>query len=321
MQFSIIIPVYNGEVTLGKCLDSILRQTFRDFQAVIVNDASTDGTLALAQAYAAVDDRFTVISADCGGPGGARNVGLSVATGEYVVYMDADDYWVRSDLLEILADRVRNQSADVYMYQMAKVTEDGTVLERYDKPPFVSADRVLPLGAVYQDLVRDGHTLAAAWNKCVRRELLLNKEIAFREDVLGEDIDWVLQLFSHIETICLLNLRAYAYTQHQTVSRSTRRDAPNDLVTIVADWTQRIDSGGVAHQEAVAGVLAFEYGICMGGHHLLNKENRRFMIGHTHLLNWGLDGKTRLIRRFCGFFGYHLTCWAVRLYLAARRIW
>ena len=321
MQFSIIIPVYNGEATLGRCLDSILRQTFRDFQTVIVNDASTDGTLALAQAYTTVDDRFTVISADCGGPGGARNLGLSLTTGDYVVYMDADDYWVRSDLLEILADRVRNQSADVYMYQMAKVTENGTVLERYDKPPFVSADRVLPLGEVYLDLVRDGHTLAAAWNKCVRRKLLLEKGIMFREDVLGEDIDWVLQLFSYVETICLLNFRAYAYTQHQNVSRSTQRDAPNDLVTIVANWTQRVRDGGVAHTEAVSGVLAFEYGICMGKYHLLNRENRRFMADNTHLLDWGLDGKTQLIRRFCGLFGYHLTCRAVRLYLAARRIW
>ena len=321
MCISIIIPVHNGMSTLNRCLESILNQRFQNYQAVIVDDGSTDGTLALAESWAERDSRFAVISTPCGGPGAARNRGLSLARGEYVVYMDADDYWVRSDLLQELAARIEKQPADVYMYQMAKVTEDGTVLERYTKPPFSRAGEVLPLGDVYQDLVRDGHTLAAAWNKCVRRELLLEKGISFREDVLGEDIDWILQLFSHTCTICLLNIRAYAYTQHKTVSRSTRSDAPNDLVAIVADWAQRIEAGDVPHTDAVAGVLAFEYGICMGSHHLLSRENKKRMRRSGYLLGWGLDRKTMLIRKFHKVFGYHLTCAAVRLYLIMRRIW
>ena len=244
-----------------------------------------------------------------------------MARGEYVVYMDADDYWVEEDLLQELALRIESTPADVYMYQMIKVTEEGTALERYSKPPFSYADKVLPLDEVYQDLVRDGHTLAAAWNKCVRRDLMTEKGIRFREDVLGEDIDWVLQLFSHVRTICLLNLRAYAYIQHKAVSRSTRADAPNDLVEIVTDWARRIAAGGLVHREAVAGVLAFEYGICMGSLHRLSPEKRALMRRSTYLLDWGLDGKTMLIRRFYKVFGYRLTCGAVRLYLAARRIW
>lgn len=321
MRISIIIPVYNGAATLDRCLRSVLAQTFEDYQVIIVNDGSTDRTLTIAQNWAAGDDRFLVLSEQCYGPGKARNVGLKLAQGDYVVYMDADDYWIRPDLLEILADRIRRAPADVYMYQMAKVAEDGTVLERYTKPPFSYADKVLPLDDVYEDLVRDGHTLAAAWNKCVRRELMLEKGIRFREDVLGEDIDWVLQLFSHVRTICLLNIRAYAYTQHRTTSRSTRSDAPNDLVAIVSDWSNRLTGGDVPHTKAVAGVLAFEYGICMGSGHRLNRENRRKMRRNAHLLDLGLDGKTLLIRKFYKIFGYHLTCAAVRLYLALRRVW
>lgn len=321
MRISIIIPVYNGAATLDRCLGSILAQRFEDYQVVIVNDGSTDDTLTLAEGWAVQDVRFEVISEQRAGPGKARNEGLVLAKGDYVVYMDADDYWVRDDLLAQLAERIDNSPADVYMYQMAKVTEEGQVLERYMKPLFVNADRVLPLEDIYEDLVRDGHTLAAAWNKCVRRELMLKNSIRFREDVLGEDIDWVLQLFSYAGTICLLNIRAYAYTQHRTVSRSSRSDAPNDLVTIVNDWANRLDLGGIAHHKAVAGVLAFEYGICMGSNHLLNRENRNRMRRNVRLLVCGLDRKTQLIRRFYKVFGYHLTCAAVRLYLLLRRIW
>lgn len=321
MRMSVIIPVYNGAAVLDRCLESILAQTFRDYQVVIVDDGSTDESLTIAKGYESRDPRFAVLSTPHGGPGAARNAGLSRARGEYVLYMDADDCWVRKDLLQELENRIQKQPADAYMYQMAKVTEDGAVLERYAKPPFEHADEVLALGDVYQDLVRDGHTLAAAWNKCVRRELLLENGIRFREDVLGEDIDWVLQLFCHVRTICLMNIQAYAYTQHRTVSRSTQSDGPNDLVTIVDDWAGRIAAGDVSHTDAVAGVLAFEYGICMGSHHRLSPEKKRIMVRSTHLLSHGLDRKTMLIRRFYQVFGYHLTCAAVRLYLTMRRIW
>lgn len=321
MRISIIIPVHNGAATLDRCLSSILTQTFGDYQVVIVDDGSTDATLAMARDYASRDSRFTVVSEACRGPGAARNRGFSLARGEYVVYMDADDYWLRTDLLQQLAERIDHRPADVYMYQMAKVKEDGSILQRYSKPPFSRADTVLALDDVYEDLVRDGQTLAAAWNKCVRRELLRQKGIRFREDVLAEDIDWVLQLFSHVQTICLLNIRAYAYTQHQAVSRSTRSDGPNDLVTIVSDWARRLEAGGVSHRRAVAGVLAFEYGICMGNHHLLNPRSRKRMRENVRLLDWGLDSKTRMIRWVCKLLGYHLTSAAVRLYLTARRIW
>lgn len=321
MRFSIIIPVYNAASTLDACLESILRQDFQDWQALIVNDGSTDTTGALAADYAHRDPRFCLIHTENHGPGAARNRGLEDARGEYVVYMDADDYWVRPDLLRQLDNRITAKPADVYMYHMAKITEDGTVLERYTKPPFTKADKVLPLAEVYADLVRDGHTLAAAWNKCVLRNLLTEKDIRFREDVLCEDIDWVLQLFSHVQTICLLNIRAYAYTQHKAVSRSTRSDAPNDLAAIILDWAARLEAENLSHQDAVAGLIAFEYGICMGSHHRLSREKKRLMRSRVHLLEHGLDGKTQLIRRFCGVLGYRLTCLAIRVYLILRRIW
>lgn len=321
MRISIIIPIFNAADTLGRCLESILAQSCRDWQAILVDDGSTDDSLSVAWSYAEEDPRFLVVSAAHGGPGAARNIGLAQAVGEYVVYMDADDYWIRDDLLQALEDRIQTLPADVYMYQMAKVTEDGTVLRRFNKRPFACADQVMALETVYQDLVADGHTLAAAWNKCVRRQLLVENGVRFREDILCEDIDWVLQLFSFVRTICLVNIQAYAYTQHKTTTRSTRRDAPNDLVAIVSDWAGKLKGENLAHREAVAGVVAFEYGICMGNNHLLSKENKGRMRRSVRLLNFGLDRKTQLIRRFRNLFGYDLTCAAVRLYLILRRIW
>ena len=321
MLFSVIIPVYNGENALKKCLDSIAAQTFQDYQVLIVDDGSTDGSATVAKQYIQRDERFVLISMEHGGPGAARNKGLLRAEGDYILHMDADDYWMGENVLRELAQRIQVSEAEVYMYQSVKVTEDGTVLKRYAKPPFAKADVVLDLKEVYQDLVADGQTLAAAWNKCVSRALLLEKNIRFRENVRGEDIDWVLQLFSYVQTICLLNLYVYAYTQHKYASRSTDKDAPDDLASIVSDWAARLAQGEIAHKEAVAGLTAFEYGICMGNHHLLSGEKKALMRKNVHLLQHGLDRKTKLIYRFYRVFGYGLTSLAIRLYLHLRRIW
>ena len=321
MRFSVIIPAYNAADTLERCLQSIQGQSFLDFQALIVDDGSGDGTGKLAGSFAARDPRFRLISTAHRGAGAARNTGAEQAAGEYLVYLDADDYWIDNRLLQRLEEQIAGEPADVYMYQMVKVDEEGTVLSRYAKPPFEKEGQVLPMGAVYSDLVRDGQTLASACNKCVRRALLPERNIRFREDVIAEDIDWVLRLFSHAQTICLLNLNAYAYTQHKGKSRSLHPDAPNDLVQIVGDWANRLDREDLSHRSAVAGLVAFEYGICMGSYHRISRAGKQAMGKLTWLLKYGLDRKTALICKFYRIFGFHLTCFAVRSYLWLRRIW
>lgn len=321
MLFSIIIPMYNAESTLDRCLSSIFNQSFQDFQILVVDDGSTDKSLTAANKYKQQDGRVCVISTAHAGAGAARNAGLAHASGEYVIFVDADDYWIKDDLLLNLQSRIGNHPTDVLMFQMVKVTDDGTVLKRYTKPKFDHDNMVLELKDIYQDLVKDGQALASSCNKCVRRALLSENAVLFREDVLGEDIDWVLQLFSNVHTIYLLNLYAYAYTQHKYPSRSNGKNAPNDLVTIVDDWSHRLMQGGISHARAVAGLTAFEYGICMGNDHLLSVDKKEVMRKNEYLLKYGLDRKTKLIYRFYRIFGYRLTCLAIRMYLFLRKIW
>ena len=319
--FSIIIPAYNAETTLARCLQSIRKQTYEDYQVILVDDGSEDNTLALARRLTEADPRYTVVSRDHHGPGAARNRGLPYVRKEYVVYLDADDYWIRDDLLQLLHRQISRGEADVYMYQMVKVTDDGTVLERYAKAPFQKENQILPLGEVYFDLVKDGQALASACNKCVRSQLLRHPDIAFVEESFGEDIDWVLQLFARAQSICLMNLQAYAYTQHKAISRSTHPDAPNDLVTIVSRWADRVEQEDLPHRQAVAGLVAFEYGICLGSIHRLCAEKVELLRQNAFLLGYGLDRKTRLIWKFYRVFGFRLTGMAVRAYLWLRRIW
>lgn len=103
MKFSIIIPVYNVEKYLRECLDSVLNQTFADWNAICVNDGSTDGSAAILEEYGNKDNRFRIISQPNGGLSAARNTGLKAATGEYVLFLDSDD-WIEDNALEILSN-------------------------------------------------------------------------------------------------------------------------------------------------------------------------------------------------------------------------
>lgn len=313
--------MYNAECFIERCLISILNQSYANFEVLIVDDASTDSSLKKVEDLSTKDSRLKIHQIPHSGPGAARNRALTEATGEYILFVDADDYWTDLEFLAKLKIVIEEQQAEVYMYQMAKVTLDEQPLKRYRKPPFEYDNIVLRLEDVYVDLVKDGQTLAAAWNKCVSRKLLNDNKIQFLETTKGEDIDWVLQLFSCVQTICLLNWEIYAYTQHKIESRSTSKDGPNDLACIIARWSQLLRQGKVPHARAVAGLTAFEYGICMGSNHLLSDENRKMMREHEYLLKYGLDKKTKLIQRFYKFFGYDLTCLAIRFYLWTRRIW
>ena len=321
VTFSIIIPIYNGSHYLEKCIDSIRRQSCQDYEVIIVDDGSCDGSGQLALLISEQDARFHCYQIAHSGAGAARNAGVSHAAGEYILFLDADDYWMDYRLLETLKSMISHHQTDVFMFQMVKVTETGVILKRYQKPRFIHDNVVLNLKDVYLDLVSDGQALASSCNKCIRRSLLQRYSIVFQEDVMAEDIDWVIRLFSYVRTICLLNIDAYAYTQHKTESRSSSSDAPNDLVSMIAHWSRLLSWGKIPHARAVAGLAAFEYGICMGNNHRLSSEKRKVMMDHSYLLKYGLDKKTKLIYRFYHVFGYSITCTFIRIYLFLRRLW
>ena len=320
VTFSIIIPVYNGAGYLEKCIESIDRQSCQDFEIIIVDDGSCDSSWKLALSLSEENKRIRCYRIAHSGAGAARNAGVIYAEGEYILFLDADDYWVDKKFLEKLKAMILQHHTDVFMFRMVKVTEKGTVLKRYQKPLFFHDNMVLKLEDVYSELVKDGQALASACNKCVRRSLLKRYAIAFKEDVMAEDIDWVIQLFSYVRTICLLNIDVYAYTQHRTESRSTSKDGPNDLVSMIEHWSRLLNQGKVPHARAVAGLVAFEYGICMGNHQLLSPEKRKIMRSHEYLLKYGLDQKTKLIYCFYRIVGYSLTCTFIRIYLFGRRL-
>ena len=114
-KFSIIIPVYNVKEYLEKCLESIVNQSFKDFEVICVNDGSTDNSLKILQKYAEKDKRFKVLNQENQGQGVARNNALKIANGEYILFVDPDDF-IEFDMLEVLKERLDVQNIDVAFF-------------------------------------------------------------------------------------------------------------------------------------------------------------------------------------------------------------
>ncbi|MDR2066733.1 MAG: glycosyltransferase family 2 protein [Endomicrobium sp.] len=124
LKVSVIIPVYNTEEYLKQCLDSVCNQTLKDIEIICINDGSSDGSLSILKEYASKDKRIIVISQDNQGAGAARNVGLEVAKGKYVAFVDSDD-WVELNMLEKLYPKAEETSADIVLHLYRNFYEDS----------------------------------------------------------------------------------------------------------------------------------------------------------------------------------------------------
>lgn len=177
MKFSVIVPVYNVEQYLGQCLESIKGQDFMDYEVVCVNDGSADHSRAILEDWSAKFPQMKVIDRENGGLSAARNTGLEAAHGDYVVFVDSDD-WVETNMLSRLADETRGE--DVVCYASRRTDNGNTDLleeergngwDYYNRHALEA--RIIPFVCV--------------WQRCYRRAFLLEHDLSFREGILHED--------------------------------------------------------------------------------------------------------------------------------------
>jgi Glycosyltransferases involved in cell wall biogenesis len=141
MKISVIIPVYNASKYLKRCLDSIKNQTYSNWEAICVDDGSTDNSLDILNEYASKDSRFKVIAKSNGGVSDARNVGMDNVTGDYVMYVDSDDF-IHHQTMELACAFVKRDGSDIISWY--KDTEYSKKLKKHFKYEGCENDELLP---------------------------------------------------------------------------------------------------------------------------------------------------------------------------------
>ena len=234
---TIIIPVYNAEKYLEKCLNSVLNQTMSEIEVIVVNDGSKDSSEEMALKYSRIDPRLRVITQENSGPSAARNRGLREAKGEYICFYDADD-WVLPEAVAELYSVAERTNADIVISSYYRVV--GNFIRH---SPFVDKEQVIGVETekrlLYQAFVESKSGIIPIWNKIYRKELLLRQGIAFDEGKKNaEDFLFNLMAFTKAKTITIIP-NAFYYYNEDTMQSLTRSYRKNDIDTHVV-WRSGI---------------------------------------------------------------------------------
>lgn len=229
--FSIIVPVYNVEKYLNRCVQSVLSQSFSDFELILVDDGSPDRCPEMCDAYAAEDSRVKVVHKVNGGLCSARNAGLAVAIGEYIVSVDSDD-WIADDALKTLWNNaIKPYKPDAIIFNAKKVFSDHMEeIPCYAEPGFY--DRKRMLSDILPYMIWDkrlpfcqGLFNPMGCNKVFRQSILLAHHCTDERIRMGEDNAFVFECLYYSESLCVLDDVLYNYFQENAGSITSNYDA------------------------------------------------------------------------------------------------
>lgn len=199
-MISVIVPVYNVEKYLDKCLESILRQTFKDFECIIVDDGSPDNSNIIIDKYLKLDQRFKVIHQKNMGLSAARNTGLDIAKGDYIVFVDSDDY-IADDYLEKFALKIADTDTDIVICGFIEAYKD------YEKSKVFAAEST---EVIKQNVLADVWP-SYVWNKCYKKDLFAN--VRFPVGKIFEDILTIPEVCLYARKIVCIPDKLYYYNR------------------------------------------------------------------------------------------------------------
>ncbi|MBR8729941.1 Undecaprenyl-phosphate 4-deoxy-4-formamido-L-arabinose transferase [Porphyromonas levii] len=189
---SIIVPVYNVEKYLNECVDSILGQDFTDFELILVDDGSPDNCPAICDEYAEKDNRVIVIHKENGGLSSARNAGIDICKGEYIWFIDSDDY-ISPGCLGFMSKELRRDQPDILYFGYTRLCENSEVLENKPQPH--------PRWIHSMDVVKHSSVHVTAWSNISRRNIWKEYGVRFLEGIIFEDYEIHPRLLKHINRI------------------------------------------------------------------------------------------------------------------------
>ncbi len=303
MKFSVIIPVYNVEKYLEACINSAINQDYDDYEIILVDDGSIDESGNICDEFS---DRFNyikVIHKKNGGLSDARNEGIKKAKGDYLVFIDSDDYLCKNDALSNIAKIIDSSKCDLVIYGVNKFFEDSNKL--IEKNNFLPDNNK----QIIESLIKQNYFKASACDKVIRKNIITKNQLFFEKGRLSEDIEWCAKILKSIDLdkISVLNENIYVYRQRKnSISKSI------DL-KIISDIIQMITNEYMAHADKgcyiINSYLAYEYSVLLGLMSTRNirkkipKELKEEILSKKELLNYDLSDKVKKVNKLVKLLG------------------
>lgn len=319
MKYSIIVPVYNVDRFLVQCINSVLIQSYCDYELILVDDGSTDSSAKICDDYADRDYRIKVIQKLNGGLSSARNAGLDIARGEYVIFLDSDDWWDDKNALRKIDACIKETGADIIIFGMKKYFSqenrygDERIPRKCDKN-ISAVSQIQPV----QQYMRNNIFVASACDKVVSRALIEKDKQRFVLQQLSEDIEWCCKLLQKNPQINILEDAFYVYRQ-QVSSSITSNVGPKNINCIL-DVINRY-----AKEDAPVPLLHYmanQYVLLITNLMRLSDEQRKPLEDDVRKLWWLMNYNwypyVHLVSKV-KFLGYDITKNLLRVYYKRKR--
>lgn len=228
-KYSIILPVYNAESTLHRCIESIIKQPCTDYELLLINDGSTDGSDAICREYANTYSCVRYFVKENGGVSSARNLGLEQAEGEYILFVDSDDY-VSENYFSVISDALDNNVVDLLMFGYCSF---GSISAEWDTGEFNENTEVGI--AIRVSSAMQQYLFSSLWSKAFKRHIIEQYNMCFANDLaIGEDQAFIFTYAMHIRSIGSIGNRLYNVdvSDRNSLSRKARPYLTEQLMEV-----------------------------------------------------------------------------------------
>ena len=245
MKISFVIPAYNASKTIERCITSVQAQDSSDWEAFVVDDGSKDNTLELAKQLASGDERIVVLSQKNQGPGMARNFGMKNVTGDYIAFLDSDDY-IEHNYVSLVNKKISEEQLDVVIIDNYYETPEGKIIRQEKLSNYSTLDK--------EELIAVQMTGKMPWGGCrkvVAREIIVNNKIEYSSDPVGEEALFSFRVFYHAQRIGFLGAFVLHYVDYPASQSKKGADDPWGAVVVRLDEYIKAEIGDVAYRKEI----------------------------------------------------------------------
>lgn len=324
-KISIIIPVYNVEKYLKDCIDSILMQSMQDYEIILVDDGSTDRSGAICDEYASKKENIFAYHKENGGPSDARNLGISKANGEYIVFVDSDDYFDDCKIFEKIINATQNGELDIVAYCIKFYDAiSGRLQEKqyYDQ----CINDIPTLDEQLRYIISHDQMVISSCGYAVKREFILKNDLLFEKGIYDEDTERTMRIFSCKPSIIYINEPAYCTRRGRpgSASNSTKNKSIKDLLYVIKKHAGNFRDSSDLCQKVLLNFLSYKYCVlcgivvCADGKDFYN-EIVNAIVEYKWMLDYDLSPKVKKVKKLSKIVGIKSTVRILGFYLNHRR--
>lgn len=322
---SVIIPVYKVEKYLRNCIESVISQKLRNTEIILVDDGSPDSCPEICDEYSEKYSFVKVFHKQNGGLSSARNAGLEIATGEYVMFLDSDDWWNPEVNMQKVLEKVdRNPDVDMFLLTSLDYIEDDGYYKRKEHENLKKID-TSTVESYYRDLLVNGNLEVHAATKILKREFLNKHNLVFKEGIISEDNEWILRLLRYLKRVIIIDEPLYVYRAGRvgSITNSVKLKNVSDVLDIIKSsiyyYNLHKNASLKKYELCYCAYLWFS---ALGLSNQLNQQDRKKLKNAfkktSFVCAYSNSPKTRLAYRVYKIFGLNITTVILGKYIALK---